>query len=88
VSLAANRRGCRLCAAGLDGDLLIWGRRRQYGASLARLATRPALQAGRETRVIAVARFFRRDLREHLEAGGIDTIACDLLETGLLARLP
>ena len=72
----------------LEGDLLILGAGGKMGPSLARLAKRSAIQAGRETRVIAVARFSDPALRAHLQADGIETIACDLLEPGALARLP
>ncbi len=75
-------------ASALEGDLLILGAGGKMGPSLARLAKRSAIEAGRETRVIAVARFSDPELQAHLQADGIETIASDLLEPGALARLP
>lgn len=68
-------------AATLEGDLLVLGAGGKMGPSLVRLAKRAAIAAGRNTRVIAVS-------RSGVEADGIETIACDLLEPGALARLP
>ena len=68
-------------AAALEGDLLVLGAGGKMGPSLVRLAKRAAIAAGRETRVIAVS-------RSGMEADGVETIACDLLEPGTLARLP
>ena len=75
-------------AASLEGDVLILGAGGKMGPSLARLAKRSAVQAGRDTRVIAVARFTDQSLPAHLAADGVETLACDLLEPGALARLP
>jgi hypothetical protein len=72
----------------LDGDLLILGVGGKMGPSLASLARRAALKAGVNRRIIAVARFSNSGLREQLKAEDIETIACDLLETGTLASLP
>lgn len=71
--------------ARLDGDLLILGVGGKMGPTLARLA-RNAMPAGR--RVIAVARFSEPGVREALQAHGVETIACDLLDRGALAALP
>jgi hypothetical protein len=75
-------------AATLEGDLLILGAGGKMGPSLARLAKRAAAQAGRNTRVIAVARFSDKNLPARLETEGIGTIVCDMLEPGALAQLP
>jgi dTDP-4-dehydrorhamnose reductase len=75
-------------AASLEGDVLILGAGGKMGPSLARLAKRSAVQAGRDTRVIAVARFTDQSLPAHLAADGIETLTCDLPEPGALARLP
>lgn len=74
--------------AGLDGDLLILGAGGKMGPSLARRARRAADQAGSGKRVVAVARFSEASLFSQLSAEGIETIACDLLEPGGLAKLP
>lgn len=71
--------------ARVDGDLLILGVGGKMGPTLARLA-RNAM--ARERRVIAVARFSEPGLRESLQAHGIETIACDLLDRAAVARLP
>ncbi len=72
----------------LEGDLLILGAGGKMGPSLAHLARRAADQAGVKKRVIAVARFTNGKLPSEFAAHGIETIACDLLETGALSRLP
>lgn len=71
--------------ARVDGDLLILGAGGKMGPTLARLA-RNAMPP--ERRVIAVARFTEPGLREGLQAHGIETIACDLLDRDAVARLP
>jgi nucleoside-diphosphate-sugar epimerase len=57
------------------------------GPTLARMARRGADSAGRARRVVAVSRFSSGG-REALEAHGVETIACDLLEPGAVAALP
>jgi nucleoside-diphosphate-sugar epimerase len=74
--------------AELKGDLLILGVGGKMGPSLAALARRATDKAGVKRRVRAVARFSNSDLPKELSAQGIETIACDLLETGALDRLP
>src|SRR5438874_3679906 len=74
--------------AELDGDLLILGAGGKMGPSLAALARRAADQAKVEKRIIAVSRFADDSLRELLSSQNIETIACDLLEPGALAKLP
>src|SRR5687768_14103421 len=65
-----------------DGDLIVLGVGGKMGPTLARMARR----AGK--RVIGVARFSEKGLREQLEAGGVECIACDLLDRAALERLP
>ncbi len=72
----------------LPGDLLILGAGGKMGPSLARLARRGSQEAGVERRVIAVSRFGEPELREALDAGGIETLAADLLDPGAVDRLP
>src|SRR6266550_800985 len=72
----------------LDGDLLILGAGGKMGPSLARLARRAADRVGVKKRVIAVARFTNSALPSELAALRIETIAGDLLEPGMLDRLP
>jgi nucleoside-diphosphate-sugar epimerase len=75
-------------AAGLKGDLLILGVGGKMGPSLARLARRAADEAQVRRRVIGVARFSDAKLAIQLEEDGIETVTCDMLESGALARLP
>lgn len=74
--------------AGLGSDLLILGVGGKMGPSLARLARRAADLAKVALRIRAVARFSDRELSGQLEAAGIETISCDLLEPGALEALP
>jgi len=74
--------------AALQGDLLILGVGGKMGPSLARLARRAADLAGIRLRIVAVARFTNANLPAELEACGIETVTCDLLEPGALLRLP
>jgi len=63
-------------------EILVLGIGGKMGPTLARMATR----AGK--RVIGVARFSERGLREKLEAWGIECISCDLLDRTALEHLP
>jgi nucleoside-diphosphate-sugar epimerase len=67
-----------------QGDLLVLGVGGKMGPTLARMAKRAAPQR----RVIGVARFSEKGLREKLGAWGVECIACDLLERSALERLP
>src|SRR5205085_3252399 len=60
--------------AAVPGDILVLGAGGKMGPTLARLAR----NAGK--RVVAVARFSEKGLRQGLERHGIETIACDLLD--------
>jgi len=74
-------------AADLDkvpGDILVLGVAGKMGPTLARLAKRAAPQK----RVVGVARFSDQAVRASLEAAGIETIACDLLDRRAVAALP
>jgi nucleoside-diphosphate-sugar epimerase len=77
-----------LALAKLDGDLLILGAGGKMGPSLSRLARRAADQAGASKRIIAVSRFADEGSRRQFSVHHIETIACDLLEPGALAKLP
>ena len=70
--------------ARVDGDLMILGVAGKMGPTLAGLA-RAALP-GR--RVIGVARFSDPSAKAWLEARGIETVSCDLLDEAAIARLP
>ncbi len=66
------------------GDILVLGVGGKMGPTLARMAKR----AAPERRVIGVARFSEKGLREKLESQGVECIACDLLERAALECLP
>ena len=68
----------------VDGDLMILGASGKMGPTLARLAKR----AVPSRRVIGVARFDDTAVRDALEAHGIETVACDLLDRAAVAELP
>jgi nucleoside-diphosphate-sugar epimerase len=66
------------------GEILVLGVGGKMGPTLARMAKRAAPRC----RVLGVARFSEKGLREKLERQGIECIACDLLERAALERLP
>lgn len=68
----------------LDGDILILGVAGKMGPTLARLAR----NAAPGKRVIGVARFSDRAVREQLDAVGVETISADLLDSEQVAALP
>lgn len=70
--------------ASLPGDLMILGVGGKMGPTLARLARRAA--PGK--RVLGVARFSEKGLRERLEGWGVECIAADLLDRDAIGRLP
>src|ERR1700733_11654308 len=70
--------------AKVDGDIMILGVAGKMGPTLAGLA-RAALP-GR--RVIGVARFSDASVKTWLEARGIETLNCDLLDEAAIASLP
>lgn len=80
-------RPSRALAADLEateGDIMILGVGGKMGPTMARLAKR----AAPNKRVIGVARFSEKGLKEGLESHGIETIAADLMDRGALAKLP
>ncbi len=72
----------------LASPLLILGAGGKMGPSLAVLARRAADAAGHPLRIVAASRFSEPKLRGWLEARGVETVACDLLERAAVARLP
>jgi nucleoside-diphosphate-sugar epimerase len=72
----------------LQGDVLILGVGGKMGPALAQFIRRSAVAAGKFTRVIGVSRFSDKAIPALLHSHGIETIECDLLERGDLARLP
>jgi nucleoside-diphosphate-sugar epimerase len=70
--------------ASVPGEIMVLGVGGKMGPTLARLAKRAAPRR----RVIGVARFSEEGLRESLDAHGVETVACDLLDRAAIARLP
>lgn len=72
----------------LEGDLIVLGAAGKMGPTLTRMAKRASDEAGVKRRVTAVSRFSNPEVREALEAWGVETIACDLLDDAALQALP
>jgi len=72
----------------IEGDILVLGVSGKMGPSLARLALNATAAAGRHRRVIGVARFGDPAVRDALDAHGITTVGCDLLDRRALDALP
>ena len=72
----------------LDGDVLVLGAGGKMGPTLTRLVQRACAEARVPWRVIAVSRYRARGVRDGLEAAGVHTVACDLLDPAALAELP
>src|SRR5262245_11317576 len=79
------------CISRLRGDVLILGASGKMGPSLARRIHRAVGRTNRASHVIAVSRFSSPGtdvVRATLDAEGIRTIACDLLDPVQIAMLP
>ena len=72
----------------LEGDLLLIGISGKMGPSMARLALRASQRAGVERKVMGAARFSAPGSRDELEAIGVETIPCDLLDRKAVEALP
>jgi len=72
----------------LSGDILVLGAGGKMGPSLAKRCKRAIEVAGVAKRVIAVSRFSSVEARRELEAWGIETVSCDLLNRDDVDRLP
>jgi nucleoside-diphosphate-sugar epimerase len=70
--------------ARIDGDIMILGVAGKMGPTLAALAR----AASPKRRIIGVARFSDASVKGWLEARGIETMNCDLLDATAIARLP
>ncbi len=86
--LSAPTQGVIETLSCLEGDILVLGVGGKMGPSLARMARRAVDAVGRPRRIIGVARFSARDLETQLQAHGVETIRCDLLNPDQLAALP
>ena len=72
----------------LKAGILILGVGGKMGPTLALTAKRAATAAGLNIPVIGVSRFSDTAVRDALDAQGIQTIACDLLDRAAVAALP
>lgn len=72
----------------LEGDIMILGVGGKMGPSLAELAKKALLKAGKSNQVIGVSRFSDHTLQSQLEQKGVHTIQADLLDDSQLDNLP
>ena len=72
----------------LQGDLVVLGAGGKMGPGLARMAKRASDAAGVHRRVIAVSRFSDPAARQGLQAAGVETVSCDLMNPSALRLLP
>lgn len=72
----------------LAGDVIVLGIAGKMGPSLAHMIRLADDRAGVRRRVIGVSRFGPGSSKSDLEALGIETIACDLLDADKLKKLP
>ena len=70
--------------AAVEGDILILGVAGKIGVTLARMAKR----AAPHKRVVGVARFSEEGVEARLQAAGVETIRCDLLDRAAVEALP
>ena len=68
--------------------MLVLGAGGKMGPTLAVLARRAAVAAGHPLEVMAVSRFSHGESRQWLEARGVRTASCDLLDAKAIAQLP
>jgi nucleoside-diphosphate-sugar epimerase len=74
--------------AGLEGDIIILGASGKVGPSLALMAKRAIDAAGAKKRIIGVARFSEKGVRDKLMQAGVETIEADMLDDAQLQALP
>jgi len=72
----------------LEGDIVVLGAAGKMGPTLARMAKRASEAAGVKRRVIGVSRFSSPPLENQLQAWGVETVRCNLLDPASLAKLP
>jgi nucleoside-diphosphate-sugar epimerase len=86
--LSAPTDGVIETLARLDGDVIVLGVAGKMGPTLARMARRAFDAAGVRRRVIGVARFSSGGVAERLQAHGVETVRCDVLDQAQLDHLP
>ena len=72
----------------LSGDILVLGAGGKMGPTLAKMARKAMDRAGCSAKVIAVARFSDSEVKLRLEASGVETVTCDLLNADSVRELP
>ncbi|MDR1933329.1 MAG: NAD(P)-dependent oxidoreductase [Spirochaetales bacterium] len=72
----------------LEGDILILGVAGKIGLTLGIAAARACAEAGVKKRIMGAARFSEKGGREKLQAAGVQTIPCDLLDRAAVEKLP
>ena len=72
----------------IEGDIILLGIGGKMGVSMGKLAVDALKAAGMNNRVIGVSRFSDAKAKAELEAVGVGTIACDLLNDAQLQQLP
>ena len=72
----------------LDGDIVVIGVGGKMGPTLARMAMKAFELGGARRRVTGISRFSSPSLKRQLEAWGIETVGCDLLDPAFSASLP
>ncbi len=72
----------------IEGDIILLGIGGKMGPSMGKLIADAVKAARIKKRVIGVSRFSDRKSRIELEACGVETIACDLLDDNQLQALP
>ncbi len=87
-NLSAPSDGAIAAMSRLTGDLILLGAGGKMGPSLAWMAKRASEAAGVDRRVIAVDLFTNPEAETLLNAKGVETIRCDLLDEQAVARLP
>jgi nucleoside-diphosphate-sugar epimerase len=72
----------------LRGDVMILGAGGKMGPSLAKLVRRATVAARVFREVFAVSRFSSPPARDDMEAAGVHTLSCDLMNPGAVDSLP
>ncbi|MFA5852470.1 MAG: NAD(P)-dependent oxidoreductase, partial [Spirochaetales bacterium] len=72
----------------LDGDIAILGIAGKVGMTLGMMAMRAIKAAGVDKKVYGISRFSDATSRSKLDALGLETIACDLLDGAAVNKLP
>jgi len=72
----------------LQGDILVLGIGGKMGVTLGLSAVRALREAGVDKTVYGVSRFSDARVRSVLDAGGVRTLSCDLLDPRAVAELP